>query len=135
MPAFAQRERRGSVIDIAPLVDIVFLLLIFFMISSRFLKPVVELELPEAKTADRADRSGVVLSLDASGSVFLDGGAAAIDFDDLPGALKAAIEQKNRTDVLLRADGATPFRYFVRVMDEARQAGATTVNIEHEARR
>ncbi len=133
MQGFAQRERRGSIIDIAPLVDIVFLLLIFFMISSRFLKPVVELELPEAKTADRADRSGVVVSIDASGGVFLDGGSVAPD--DLPGALKAAIEAKNRTDVLLRADGATPFRYFVRVMDEARQAGATTVNIEHEARR
>ena len=115
-------------INIAPLVDVVFLLVIFFAVSTTFLENAgLELTLPNSSSSADVPRSQVSIVVTAAGLLYLDG--EQVDEQGLSEQLSerlAAMEQKL---VVLEADTETPHGKVVRVMDIAREAGATDLNI------
>ena len=126
-----QFRRSGSPevqINIAPLVDVVFLLVIFFAVSTTFLENAgLELTLPNSSSSADVPRSQVSIVVTAAGLLYLDG--EQVDEQGLSEQLSerlAAMEQKL---VVLEADTETPHGKVVRVMDIAREAGATDLNI------
>ncbi len=126
-----QFRRSGSPevqINIAPLVDVVFLLVIFFAVSTTFLENAgLELTLPNSSPSADVPRSQVSIVVTAAGLLYLDG--EQVDEQGLSEQLSerlAAMEQKL---VVLEADTETPHGKVVRVMDIAREAGATDLNI------
>ena len=129
-----QFRRSGSPevqINIAPLVDVVFLLVIFFAVSTTFLENAgLELTLPNSSSSADVPRSQVSIVVTAAGLLYLDG--EQVDEQGLSEQLSerlAAMEQKL---VVLEADTETPHGKVVRVMDIAREAGATDLNIAAE---
>ena len=128
---FIRPKRISLSLDMAPLIDIVFQLLIFFMLSLSFFSPVLRLDLPKAAQHDKREPERVVVSVDRAGSVFIN--AQQVPMGQLRGHLEAKLAQDSKKAVHLRGDQEMPYRLFVQVMDFARQAGARQINIVHES--
>ncbi len=119
---FARSKRVSLALDMAPLIDCVFQLLIFFMLTSSFGNPALKLTLPKAMEHDRREPEQVSVSVDRSGAVFVD--AARIPLEGLEAELARRLASDPKKAVHLRGDEAMPYRLFVEVMDLARPAGA-----------
>lgn len=121
---FAVRKRRAPSIIIVSLVDILTILLIFFVVSTTFRKdqPEVKINLPESKTATTApaELEHAVVSVDANDEVKLDGKVIAID--ELETAVKNLSETRRGT-LALQADKKASFGTIVKVMDALKLAG------------
>lgn len=126
------RPRKLSMgLDMAPLIDIVFQLLIFFMLSSSFLNPALKLNLPQAVSYDKTPREKIMISVDKRGSVFVN--TASVTMERLQNELSVKLAKEEQKAVFLRGDADMPYKIFVQVMDVARQAGAQQINIVHTA--
>ncbi|NOX09672.1 MAG: biopolymer transporter ExbD [Gammaproteobacteria bacterium] len=125
---FEGRARIHSHLDIAPLIDIVFLLLVFFMLTSTFMVPeAIELELPESKSATVTDSTPVIVLLDKTGQIALND--EVIKLEQLQQAIKPLISQDSASAITLKSDAHTEVQLLLKVMDEIRAAGGTNVGL------
>jgi len=123
---FEGRARIHSHLDIAPLIDIVFLLLVFFMLTSTFMLPeAIELELPESSSASVTDTTPIVVSLNQTGQLALNG--ESIELEQLRQAIKPLIKQNADSAITLKSDAHTQVQQLLKVMDEIRAAGGSNV--------
>jgi biopolymer transport protein ExbD len=120
-------------INLTPLIDVVFLLLIFFMVSTTFDRHAkLKVELPEAsaKMQQQQQDEPVVLSIDAKGNYFInDRQLVNTTLDTLKIALQQTVADKKDVSLVLRADANTPHQSVVRAMDAASQLGLTRLSI------
>ena len=123
-------------VNLTPLIDVVFLLLIFFMVSTTFDRHAkLKVSLPEASTkATQQQDNPLVLSIDAKGNYFLnDRQIVNQQLDTLKQAILKTISSSEAdiADVamVLRADANTPHQSVVRAMDAASQIGLTRLSI------
>lgn len=128
---FTRAKRPQLGIDMAPLIDVVFQLLIFFMLSSSFLRPALEVNLPKASTEDKQQQENVVISIDSSQRIFVN--AKLSSLSSLRQDLASALASGRDEAVHLHGDQNIPYGLFVQIMDEARQAGARQIYLAHEA--
>jgi biopolymer transport protein ExbD len=123
---FRAVQRDSPEINLTPLIDVVFLLLIFFMVSTTFeRRSELSVELPEASApASTRDDAVIDVVIDAGGGVHVEGSPLA---DPRPGSLQRALANAARgldsPPVVISADAQTPHQSVVTVMDAARQAG------------
>ncbi len=109
-------------INITSLIDVMFILLIFFMVSSTFLEqPGMKLELPEAKSASITKIEKMVVYIDAEQRIYFNDKPVAVD--RLKGLLESALKRSRKPTLVLRADARVPHGLVVKVMDVAKQAG------------
>lgn len=127
---FVRPKRTSLSLDMAPLIDVVFQLLIFFMLSSSFLTPMLRLTLPKASTRDEQQAQRLVVSVDKTGQVFVN--TQPVSLEMLQDELKRRLGSDPSRTVHLRGDEEMSYKLFVRVMDIARQAGARQINILHQ---
>jgi len=127
-------DRRDERVDVnlTSLIDVVFLLLIFFMVSTTFDRHAkLKVELPEAsaKTEQQIEEP-VVLSIDVKGNYFInDRQVVNTQLETLKIALQKTIADKKDVSLVLRADAKTPHQSVVRAMDAASQLGLTRLSI------
>src|SRR5215468_738654 len=121
---FAVRKRRAPSIIIVSLVDILTILLIFFVVSTTFKKdqPQVDINLPESKTSTSkpAELEHAIVSVDANDELKLDGKAIAVD--ELQKAIMDLPSERKST-LVLKADEKASFGVIVKVMDALKLAG------------
>jgi biopolymer transport protein ExbD len=127
-------ERSDERVDInlTPLIDVVFLLLIFFMVSTTFDRHAkLKVELPEASaTPAQVQQEPVVISIDAKGNYFIDDRQLVnTKLETLKIALRKTVADKEDVSLVLRADAKTPHQAVVRAMDAASQLGLTRLSI------
>jgi len=128
-------------VNLAPLIDVVFLLLIFFMVSTTFDRHTkMKVSLPEASASVvQTQEKSLVLTIDAKGNYYInDRQVINTTLDTLKQALtkvlskgslnKAPADIKNQS-IILRADGNTPHKSVVRAMDAVSQIGITRLSI------
>ena len=129
---FRRSGEQDVQINIAPLVDVVFLLVIFFAVSTTFLESAgLKLELPSSSsTAERETRT-LTVSLSTDGVLFL--GDEEVPRADLTESLRTQLEQTDDKVVILRADTHVEHGEVVRVMDLIRDAGAEGMTIDARA--
>ena len=127
---FGRSSGRGSdvAINIAPLVDVIFLLVIFLAVSTTFLETAgLKLELPtSSSTADQELKELTVL-LDTDGRIMFED--EILEVQQLGPRLRAALAERERKLVVLRADKATSHGDVVRLMDVIREAGAEAMTV------
>ena len=119
-------------VNLTPLIDVVFLLLIFFMVSTTFDKHAkLKVSLPEATAkASQQQSDPLVLSIDAKGNYFInDRQVVNQTLDTLKQALSKTIGDDKDIALMLRADANTPHQSVVRAMDAASQLGLTRLSI------
>lgn len=113
-------------INLTPLIDVVFLLLIFFMVSTTFEREAeLSIELPEATTkAENRKDEKIEIAIDASGRFYVNGRQLVNKQPQtLKQALGQAAEGKTELPVVISADAKTPHQSVIIVMDAARQLG------------
>jgi biopolymer transport protein ExbD len=121
---FAVRKRRAPSIIIVSLVDILTILLIFFVVSTTFKKdqPQVQINLPESKTATNtpAELEHAILTVSENDEIKLDGQTIAVE--DLEAAVRN-LSDTRRTSLALQADKKASFGIIIKVMDALKLAG------------
>lgn len=128
-------KEEGVEVNLTPLIDVVFLLLIFFMVSTTFDRhATLKVSLPESSVkATQKQDEPLVLSIDAKGNYFLnDRQIVNQSLDTLMQALKRTIGDEaaiKETALVLRADANTPHQSVVRAMDAASRLGLTKLSI------
>ncbi|MYE14707.1 MAG: biopolymer transporter ExbD [Gammaproteobacteria bacterium] len=128
---FGPRRRPEASIELTPLIDVVFLLLIFFMVSTSFVREArIAVDLPEAAGDAPAGEAGLALSIDAAGGYAVNGHALADgEVATLVGALRPLAEPDGQSRLLIAADASATHRAVVRAMDAARRAGIARIDI------
>ncbi|AXY43499.1 MULTISPECIES: ExbD/TolR family protein [Halomonas] len=125
---FARTRRDPVEVNLTPLIDVVFLLLIFFMVSTTFeTRQALELELPETTSGAAAEVSPVTLVVTAAGVYRL--GERELTSAELASALAAEAEQAREHGLVVEADGRASHADVVRVLDQAGLQGIERVRI------
>ncbi len=120
-----ERKRKRPIINITSLIDVMFLLLIFFMVSTTFAEqPGIKLKLPSASTAEPSRLERLTLTIDKDGRMFLND--VPVQEEKLRVDLKAAASKPDAT-LVLRADRDVPYGYVIRAMDISRQSGIRNI--------
>jgi len=123
-------ETQGG-IDISPLIDVVFLLLIFFIVTTVFVKETgVEVSKPRAATSEDLERQAILIAVTAESRVWQ--GGREIGQDGVRAVVAALLEETPDTPVIIRADAQAPTQATVQVIDSAKLAGATSVSLATE---
>ncbi|MFQ5867834.1 MAG: ExbD/TolR family protein [bacterium] len=118
-------------LDIAPMADIVFLLLIFFMLSTSFVvQPGIQVKLPKAVTSEIQLKKDIVLTITAENIIFLN--EQPVTLDELGEALKAAFAQRRDRILIIKADQEVKHGLVVQAMDIAKLSGADRLAIATE---
>ena len=127
---FGPRREEELEVNLTPLIDVVFLLLIFFMVSTTFIRESeIELTLPEASAAARENHLDTIeVAIDANGRYFVNGNALInTQFDTIRHALIEVRPANAEPVVIISADANASHQAVVTVMDAARQAGLTRI--------
>lgn len=129
---FAQARRPDPVIDITPMIDVVFQLVLFFMVSTTFTNaPGIQVELPKAASdVVLSDKQDLNIWVTSTGEVFVD--EAPVDMQGLQQRLTAAAERDPDTLVVIKADQGVNHGRVVTVMDIARSKGLSRLAIATE---
>lgn len=119
---FRAKKPRKALINITSLIDVLFLLLIFVMVSSTFLEqPGIKLELPQAQSAVVVQQKEYSLYVDKDGKLFLND--KPITTEDLEKKLKDAIPTMKDNSLILKADRDVSHGIVVQVMDIVKKSG------------
>lgn len=124
----ADGDDSASVIDLTPLIDMVFILLIFFLVTSAFIREsAIEVQRPKAATAMLAKDAKATVTITADGQIWLNDASVDIRL------LRSRIEQLGlggtNGSVVILADTATPTGLLVKTMDQIRLAGITSISV------
>ncbi len=127
---FYTRKRRNLFVNVVSLIDILAILLIFFIVTTTFRKkqPQLQINLPESKaaeTAPAATTEPVVLRVKNGEEISLDD--KPVPLDQLPAAIQSAREAHPKRGIALQADREAPFGVVVKVLDALKQAGIQDV--------
>lgn len=131
MIEFERRKKNHQHINLTPLVDVVFLLLLFFMLTSHFVvAPAIKIALPDSKTSEPEVKEEVVITIAKDGTLFLD--KDRIMLTGLQYSLQEKLKKMKKPAVRIKADRETMLGVVVNVVDEIRLAGAGAFSIETE---
>ncbi len=123
---FRNKEREELELNLTPLIDVVFLLLIFFMVSTTFdRQSEIAIALPESSSEPRSEKKQeLVITIDAKGRYFINQEeVASTRIDILRSAIFAAAEGEEQPSVIIHADRLTPHQAVIGAMDALRQLG------------
>jgi len=115
-----------GLLDIAPLIDIVFLLLVFFMLTSSFIfQPGIKINLPKALTSEVIQKENLIIVITDDNNLHID--ERLVDMEELSSRLKIASRESK--PVLIKADRKASLGKVVEIWDLCRAEGLEKVNI------
>ncbi len=123
------QRRSASMVDLTPMIDVVFLLLIFFMVSTTFnVAASLKLELPQSHTTtEEQPPKQLVVSIDQDGKLFVQ--REPVEDKDLRRRILNVTKGSKTFPVILRADAEARHKRVVLVMDTLQQLGLTRIGI------
>jgi len=124
-------DREESEVNLTPMLDVVFIMLIFFIVTASFVKEAgIDITRPPAATAERKERGNILVAITANDQIWVD--RRMVD----PRALRANLERLHAENpqgsVVIQADTASKNGLLVQVMDAARLAGIASVALAAE---
>ncbi len=126
------RRRSSTALNLTPLIDIVFLLLVFFMLTAHFIEDEgIPIELPEAENSTASENDDFVeVIMTPDGDLLVDGSHTPLE--QLEERLRGALHAPEKRFVRLKGDHKAQFGLGVQVIDAARAAGAESLDIMTE---
>ncbi|KFZ31598.1 biopolymer transporter ExbD [Pseudidiomarina salinarum] len=125
------REEEDAAIDMTPMLDIVFIMLIFFIVTTSFVKEAgIDVNKPEASQAQKKPSANIFIAIRANGEVWMDKRMVAVE---RVGANIERLLAEQPTDmVVIQADKEAKHGVVVKVMDQIKEAGNLTISIAAE---
>jgi biopolymer transport protein ExbD len=119
---FLDKQSKKIGINLTPLIDVLFILIIFFTVSSTFLEqPGIELKLPEAESSQSHTAQKVIIYVDNEENLFLND--KPVELENVAKAVEALISAQTDKSVVLHADEKVPHGVVIEVMDKLRKQG------------
>ncbi len=123
-----RRSSKTEGINMAPLIDMVFILLIFFMVTTSFVKETgIDVQRPTASTAVLKEKGNILIGVDANGHVFLE--RKQIDVRSVRAHIERCLAENPEGAVVIVADKASRTGVVIQVIDQCRLAGARNVSM------
>jgi biopolymer transport protein ExbD len=115
-------------INISPLIDLVFLLLIFFMVTTSFVKETgVDVNRPSAATAEISENTGIMIAVSKTGDIFFD--RKKTDIRSIRSLVAKSLAENPKAQVIIVADTESQTGEVIQIMDECRLSGADSISI------
>ncbi|MDR2434387.1 MAG: biopolymer transporter ExbD [Treponema sp.] len=130
MKSFARKKTEAVGVDITPLLDVVFQLLLFFILTSALVQLGIELDLPESNQSNEVLEADMVISIDKEGRVFFNDRIVGIE--EVEAALRSFAAQNSSGNVILRVDSAAAYGNFFSILDASRNAGIKNIHLAYE---
>ena len=126
-----KRLPEDSSIDITPMLDIVFIMLIFFIVTTTFIKETgVEVNRPNASTAVADERGNILIAITENNEIYID--KRLIDLRDVRANVERLKAENPEGSVIIQADKNSKTGLLVETMDQVRLAGVQNVSIAAE---
>ncbi len=127
-----RRQARGTSgddeINISPLIDMVFILLIFFIVTTVFVEETgVEVDKPQAASAVDLEKNSILIAITEAGTVVF--GGREIGVGGVRSVVRRQLQDNKTMPVIVQVDKVVPTGLFARVVDEAKLAGAEKVSL------
>ncbi len=117
-----------AAIDMTPMLDIVFIMLIFFIVTATFVKESgLDVTRPDAQTAEKKDKTGILIAISEDGDVWIN--KRKVDVRAVRANIERLLAENPGGGVVIQADKQSEVDVLVQVMDAARLAGAPAVSI------
>ena len=127
----ARRHRKpdeGAEINITPLLDIVFIMLIFFIVTTSFVKETgIDINRPSADTAEKKERGNILIAINANGDIWM--AKRRIELRSVRANVERMYAENPEGSVVILADKESKNGTLVEVMDQVRLAGVRNVSI------
>ena len=124
-------DEEESQIDLTPMLDVVFIMLIFFIVTSTFVKESgVDVTRPDAETATVSESNSIQIGITAQNDIFFD--KRPIDTRAVRANVEKALAENPGAAVIIVADRMSNTSALIEVMDQARLAGAASVSVATE---
>ncbi len=121
-------EEEESQIDLTPMLDVVFIMLIFFIVTSTFVKDSgVDVTRPNAETSVPTDASSIQVGIEANNQIWID--KRQVDKRAVRANIEKGLAESPGAAVIIVADALSNTETLIEVMDQARLAGATSVSV------
>ncbi|BCX89779.1 biopolymer transport protein ExbD [Methylomarinovum tepidoasis] len=115
-------------INLTPMLDIIFIMLIFFIVTTSFVKEAgIEVNRPSAQTAERQERGNIVVAIKANGEIWID--KRPVDIRAVRAVIARLRAENPLGTVIIAADRDAKVSILTRVMDQIRLAGVTDMAI------
>ena len=126
MRRYSQQAEEEPGIDLTPMLDVVFIMLIFFIVTSSFIKESgIEVNRPQADSASSQDKGNILIAVTADGQVWLD--KQVVDVRSVRAHVERMRQEQPEGVVVVQADQDARTGLVVQVMDQARLAGVQDV--------
>ncbi|MCP4078103.1 MAG: biopolymer transporter ExbD [Gammaproteobacteria bacterium] len=117
-----------AAIDLTPLMDIVFIMLIFFIVTTSFIKEAgVDISRPSANTAERKERGNILVAITANDEIWID--KRRVDVRAVRANIERLKAENPEGSIVIQADKESKNGLLVQVMDQARLAGVANISI------
>lgn len=116
-------EEEEGAVDLTPMLDVVFIMLIFFIVTATFIKETgVEINRPDANTADQQDNTTVLVAINADNSIWID--KRRVDIRSVRANIERLHAESPEGGVVIQADELASVKTFTEVLDAAREVVA-----------
>ena len=124
----SRRSEDDAGIDLTPMLDVVFIMLIFFIVTTSFVKEAgIDVNRPSANTAERKEHGNILIAIRDNGDVWID--KRAVDIRAVRANVERLHAENPEGSVVIIADEASETGVLVQVMDQVRMAGVLNVSI------
>jgi biopolymer transport protein ExbD len=128
--SFAVEEEENE-INLTPMLDVVFIMLIFFIVTATFIKEAgIQVDRPEAVTADPQEDAAILIAISATDEIWID--RQERDPRAVRGIIERLHAENPKGSIVIQADEGSTHEMLVVVMEAAKQAGVTNVAIASE---
>ena len=126
-----QQEEEGAEIDLTPMLDVVFIMLIFFIVTTTFVREAgIQINRPAAETAVKQEQTNILVAISPEGEIWIDG--QRVDIRELRGMIRKLKSENPEAAVIIQADRDARAGLLVQAMDQARLAGVRDVAVAAE---
>ena len=126
---FKEDNKSENQINILPMIDIIFAILSFFIISSLFLSRIdsIEINLPESSTSIIEKNKPLIISIDSNEQIYFK--EKLISINNISGIIKASLGELENSLIILRADASLKHGFIIKVLDELRKIEKLKIGI------
>lgn len=122
------QEDQEATLDITPMIDLVFIMLIFFIVTATFIKQAgIEVNQPQASTAVVQEKANILIAIDANNKIWIN--RREVDFRALRPNIERLHAENPKGSVVIQADKDSTNETLVQVMDASRKAGVYEIAI------